>query len=121
MAHSEAFYKKPEECHYSFFQHKECEFFPCHKTDHPEDFNCLFCYCPLFALGKKCKGNFRYTENGVKDCSNCLIPHTLLLCACSNAEGYRVKKLVYSIDEKALIMISPNDEVYGLGFKNPED
>ncbi len=71
MAHSEAFYKKPEECHYSFFQHKECEFFPCHKTDHPEDFNCLFCYCPLFALGKKCKGNFRYTENGVKDCSNC--------------------------------------------------
>ncbi len=42
MAHSEAFYKKPEECHYSFFQHKECEFFPCHKTDHPEDFNCLF-------------------------------------------------------------------------------
>ena len=46
MAHSEAFYKKPEECHYSFFQHKECEFFPCHKTDHPEDFNCLFCYCP---------------------------------------------------------------------------
>ena len=76
MAHSEAFYKKPEECHYSFFQHKECEFFPCHPTDHPEDFNCLFCYCPLFALGKKCKGNFRYTENGVKDCSNCLIPHT---------------------------------------------
>ena len=67
MAHSEAFYKKPEECHYSFFQHKECEFFPCHKTDHPEDFNCLFCYCPLFALGKKCKGNFRYTETGVKD------------------------------------------------------
>ena len=49
------------------------------------------------------------------------LPHTLLLCACSNAEGYRVKKLVYSIDEKALIMISPNDEVYGLGFKNPED
>ena len=59
MAHSEAFYKKPEECHYSFFQHKECEFFPCHKTDHPKDFNCLFCYCPLFALGKECKGNFR--------------------------------------------------------------
>ena len=49
------------------------------------------------------------------------LPHTLLLCACSNAEGYRVKKLVYSIDEKALIMISPNDEVYGLGFKNPEE
>lgn len=71
----EAFYKKPEECKYSFFQHKECEFFPCHKTDKPEDFNCLFCYCPLYALGKKCKGNYSYTEKGIKDCSRCLVPH----------------------------------------------
>ena len=47
--------------------------------------------------------------------------HTMLLCACSNSEGYRVKKLVYSIDPKALIMISPNDEVFGEGFKSPED
>ena len=39
--------KKPEECHYYFTQHTACEFFPCHKTAHPEDFNCLFCYCPL--------------------------------------------------------------------------
>ncbi len=75
MAHSEAFYKKPEECHYSFFQHKECEFFPCHKTDRPEDFNCLFCYCPLFGLGDRCGGNFRYTDKGIKDCSQCLVPH----------------------------------------------
>ncbi len=49
------------------------------------------------------------------------LEHTLLLVACSNSEGYRVKKLVYSIDEKALIMISPNDEVFGEGFKSPED
>ncbi len=69
------FYKKPEECNYSFFQHKECEFFPCHKTDRPEDFNCLFCYCPLYTLGKNCKGNCTYTESGVKDCSSCLVPH----------------------------------------------
>ena len=67
--------KKPEECAYSFNQHKACEFFPCHKTDHPEDFNCLFCYCPLYTLGSKCGGNFRYLENGVKDCSGCLLPH----------------------------------------------
>lgn len=65
----------PEECKYSFFSHKECEFFPCHKTAHPEDFNCLFCYCPLYALGEKCGGNFTYTENGLKDCSACLVPH----------------------------------------------
>ena len=67
--------KKPEECEYSFFQHKKCEFFPCHKTDHPEDFNCLFCYCPLYALGDKCGGNFVYLASGIKDCSNCLVPH----------------------------------------------
>ena len=67
--------KKPEECHYSFTQHRACEFFPCHKTDHPEDFNCLFCYCPLYTLGSHCGGNFVYLDNGVKDCSNCLVPH----------------------------------------------
>lgn len=60
---------------YRFFRHTECEYFPCHKTNDPENFNCLFCYCPLYALGKKCGGNFRYTENGYKDCSACLIPH----------------------------------------------
>lgn len=67
--------KKPEECAYSFTQHRACEFFPCHKTNHPEDFNCLFCYCPLYTLGSKCGGNFKYLENGVKDCSDCLLPH----------------------------------------------
>ena len=67
--------KKPEECAYSFTQHTACEFFPCHKTAHPEDFNCLFCYCPLYALGEGCGGAFRYTEKGVKDCSGCLFPH----------------------------------------------
>ena len=64
-----------EDRHYAFFQNTQCEYFPCHKTEHPEDFNCLFCYCPLFALGKKCGGNYTCTENGYKDCSNCLIPH----------------------------------------------
>ena len=61
--------------HYSFYNHKECEFFPCHKTDHPDEFNCLFCYCPLYALKDKCGGNFKYTEKGIKDCSNCMVPH----------------------------------------------
>lgn len=60
---------------YAFFQNAKCEYFPCHKTEHPEDFNCLFCYCPLFALGKKCGGNCKYSENGIKDCSDCLLPH----------------------------------------------
>lgn len=60
---------------HKFFQNRDCEYFPCHETDKPEDFNCLFCYCPLYALGRRCKGNCRYNEEGVKDCSKCLIPH----------------------------------------------
>ena len=75
MAEKSVFEKKPEECCYSFAQHDRCEFFPCHPTDHPEDFNCLFCYCPLYTLGSGCGGNFKYLENGVKDCSGCLRPH----------------------------------------------
>ena len=72
---NDAWNKKPEECAYSFFSHRDCEFFPCHRTEHPEDFNSLFCYCPLYALGDRCGGNFRYTEKGIKDCTNCTLPH----------------------------------------------
>lgn len=61
---------------YKFFSHKKCEYFPCHKTPAPDDFNCLFCYCPLYALGSKCGGNFEYTADGIKSCMNCSIPHT---------------------------------------------
>lgn len=60
---------------YDFFKNRNCEYFPCHKGADSDNFNCLFCYCPLYALGDRCGGNFRYTENGVKDCSNCLYPH----------------------------------------------
>ena len=61
--------------HYDFFQNKECEYFPCHRGADAESFSCLFCYCPLYALGDKCGGNFNYTKEGIKDCSNCLVPH----------------------------------------------
>ena len=60
---------------YDFFQNRECPYFPCHEGADPEGFSCLFCYCPLYALGDRCGGNFRYLESGVKDCSGCLIPH----------------------------------------------
>ena len=59
----------------TFFQNRECAYFPCHKTAETDNFNCLFCYCPLYALGDKCGGNFTYTQTGIKDCTNCLIPH----------------------------------------------
>lgn len=61
--------------HYKFFQNSKCEYFPCHEVKNSDNFNCLFCYCPLYALGEKCGGNFKYLENGIKDCSNCLVPH----------------------------------------------
>lgn len=60
---------------FSFFSHKRCEYFPCHKNADPENFNCLFCYCPLYMLGDKCGGNFRFTEKGIKDCTACMLPH----------------------------------------------
>ena len=60
---------------FKFFCNRECEYFPCHKGADLENFNCLFCYCPLYALGEKCNGNFQYTQNGIKDCSKCLFPH----------------------------------------------
>ncbi|MBQ6603179.1 MAG: cysteine-rich small domain-containing protein [Eubacterium sp.] len=61
--------------YYSFFQNTKCEYFPCHKIENVEEFNCLFCYCPLYALGEKCRGNFTYTEKGIKNCVACNIPH----------------------------------------------
>lgn len=61
--------------HYSFFRNTQCEFFPCHEGVPAEDFSCLFCYCPLYALGKRCGGAFTYTAQGCKDCSACTFPH----------------------------------------------
>lgn len=60
---------------HTFFQNKGCAYFPCHACDDTDSFNCLFCYCPLYALGDRCGGNFTYTEQGIKDCSGCLRPH----------------------------------------------
>ena len=61
---------------FRFFCNKDCCYFPCHKGLKEDEFNCLFCYCPLYALGDKCGGNFKYIEGGIKDCSECLIPHS---------------------------------------------
>ncbi len=71
---------------YKFFANKACEYFPCHHTVNSSDFNCLFCYCPLYPF-KDCGGNYNYLENGWKNCHNCLIPHR------SNAHDYIINKL----------------------------
>lgn len=72
---------------YKFFNNDKCEYFPCHKVNNPESFNCLFCYCPLYALKEDCGGNFKYTKNGIKDCSNCLVPHN------KNSHDYIMTKI----------------------------
>lgn len=60
---------------YRFFENRDCEYYPCHEG--VEEFNCLFCYCPLY--GKEhCPGNYSYKEIGgksVKVCSDCTFPH----------------------------------------------
>ena len=67
--------KQNERTALCIFQNRECEYFACHAGADKENVNCLFCYCPLYALGRKCGGNFRYTESGIKDCTNCQFPH----------------------------------------------
>ena len=61
---------------FDFFQNHACEYFPCHAGVAKEEFNCLFCYCPLYLLGKDCGGNFEYLSNGIKNCDNCTVPHS---------------------------------------------
>lgn len=57
-----------------YYENRDCEYFPCHPNA-GEQFNCLFCYCPLYALGRKCGGGCSYTEHGYKSCANCTFPH----------------------------------------------
>lgn len=57
------------------FTNADCPWFPCHEGVEREGFNCLFCYCPLYALGERCGGSFTYTPSGVKDCTACTLPH----------------------------------------------
>jgi Zn-finger protein len=61
---------------YRFFQNVQCEYFPCHpiKPAQLDDFSCLFCFCPLYR-DKNCGGNWTLTSKGIKDCTNCTLPH----------------------------------------------
>ena len=58
------------ENNYKYFENRQCKYYPCHNI---ENINCLFCYCSLYFL--ECNGNFKILDNGIKDCSECLIPH----------------------------------------------
>jgi len=78
---------------YKYFIHTDCAFYPCHELD--EWASCLMCWCPLYLLD--CGGDFTFV-NGMKDCSNCIIPHTVegydyVLTVVTN-EIYRKKNIL---------------------------
>ena len=62
---------------FKFFANTDCRYFPCHEKADPENFNCLFCYCPLYLLGDQCGGNFEYIGKSktIKCCTKCTFPH----------------------------------------------
>ena len=63
------------EASHAFFCNTACRYYPCHKG--VEEINCLFCFCPLYAL-PACPGTPAYIESGgarIKDCSACTFPH----------------------------------------------
>jgi Zn-finger protein len=64
--------EKARKQNYKKFTHEACEYYPCHDFN---DINCLFCFCPLYTF-QDCGGTFTVLENGIKDCSNCQLPHT---------------------------------------------
>ncbi|MBQ1881574.1 MAG: metal-binding protein [Lachnospiraceae bacterium] len=57
-----------------FFCNKDCRYFPCHNGVSEDEFNCLFCYCPLYSMGSDCGGDY-VMKNGVKSCIGCVRPH----------------------------------------------
>ncbi|MBQ2276830.1 MAG: cysteine-rich small domain-containing protein [Lachnospiraceae bacterium] len=60
---------------HSFFENRACKYFPCHKG--LEDFNCLFCFCPMYHM-QNCLGSPEYMEvkgKKLKVCTNCTFPH----------------------------------------------
>ena len=61
---------------YKYYSNKECKYFPCHVKPDENEFNCLFCYCPLYLLGEKCGGNYKYSgPKKIKSCTDCHLPH----------------------------------------------
>ncbi|HCC36248.1 MAG TPA: metal-binding protein [Treponema sp.] len=71
--------KKIIKNNYRFFSNCHCKYFPCHTGPElaaADAFNCLFCFCPLYMLGDKCGGNFKYSgEKKIKNCEDCHLPH----------------------------------------------
>ena len=57
----------------------------------------------------RAKGSYTTTERQV------------LLCACSKAEAYKVRRAAHQTDPDAFVMITETSEVFGEGFIDPTD
>ena len=58
-----------------FFENKDCKYYPCHKLE--GDFNCMFCFCPLYDV-INCPGDNKIIEKDgkkIKSCIDCTFPH----------------------------------------------
>ena len=64
-----------EDKHYSFFSNRECEYFHAIKGQIRKISTVYSATARCMLFGDKCGGIFRYTENGIKDCTNCQLPH----------------------------------------------
>ena len=82
--------EKTPENKYAFFQHRECEYFPCHKTNDPDNFNCYtYSYVDSEALMKHCFGE-------LEELLQFLLPEFRELCA----DGVRKNALISKQKEK---------------------
>ena len=61
--------------HYTWFQNRECEYFPCHKGCGRRKFNCLFCYCPLYRH-PNCRGQASCCGTGSRTAPTACCPTT---------------------------------------------
>ncbi|WP_084448487.1 cysteine-rich small domain-containing protein [Desulfovibrio inopinatus] len=59
---------------FKYYKNTSCRYYPCHECDPQADFNCLFCFCPLYFF-PDCGGNPQL-RGAVKDCSQCTLPHS---------------------------------------------
>jgi Zn-finger protein len=57
---------------YKFFKNIDCKYYPCHDI---KEINCIFCYCALYH-DNNCEGTYIIRKNGIKDCSQCILPHS---------------------------------------------
>lgn len=85
-----------------FFANTACKYFPCHEGIDRDEFNCIFCYCPLNGF-EHCPGDPVYIETKdkkiIKDCMGCNFPH--------KPENYEIiinflKKKMHTFDRNVL-------------------